>query len=220
MIQALTERIRMSTLEREPAESDPNAIQEFQSQNKLDERDNWKPLGSLPGITTTQIIPPKKANLEQLIRTLDRNCKNLHIKRDFSDESALSKPKVEPTLRQKKILNNLILAVNRMTDKRKTDALRDYYTLNFRRTSLPGEKSVPLSTFRHECRKQSASTLIPGQSLGNLKQNIVQSEMNLKKINSGKRMSIVLMTQTDLSKSKNEDEGLPVFRNRHYSSDL
>jgi hypothetical protein len=36
----------------------------------------------------------------------------------------MNKPKVEPTLRQTKILNNLIAMVNRMTAKRKLDSLR------------------------------------------------------------------------------------------------
>lgn len=36
----------------------------------------------------------------------------------------MSKPKVEPTLRQTKILNNLIAMVHRMAAKRKVDSLR------------------------------------------------------------------------------------------------
>lgn len=132
----------------------------------------------------------------------------------------MSKPKVDLTLRQSKILNNLIAMVNRMAEKRKTDQLRNFFQKNFKRQSLPGEKSVTLGTFRHESHKKSVSVLIPGQSLGSLKSNINQSELNLKLINSGKRMNNVMTTQIDGSKTKKDEDGLPVFRDRHYSSDL
>jgi hypothetical protein len=46
-----------------------------------------------------------------------------------------------------------------MAEKRKQDDLREYFTKNFKRNSLPGEKSVPLATFRHETRKQSVSQI-------------------------------------------------------------
>ena len=53
-----------------------------------------------------------------MIRNLERNVKNLHNKHDFTDEAFMNKPKVEPTLRQRKILANLIAMVNKMALKR------------------------------------------------------------------------------------------------------
>ena len=63
--------------------------------------------------------------------------------------------------------------------------------------------------------------MMPGQKIGSLKDNISQSEINLKKITSGKRLNSVLSTQIDGAKPHSkEEEGLPVFNDKHYSNDL
>jgi hypothetical protein len=57
--------------------------------------------------------------------------------------------------------------------------------------------------------------------MGSLRDNISQSEMNLKKITSGKRLNSVLTTQIDGAKPQSkEEEGLPVFNDLNYSNDL
>ena len=49
-----------------------------------------------------------------------------------------------------------------MAQKRKTDALRNFFTENFKRKSLPGENSVSASIFRNQISRKAASVLIPG----------------------------------------------------------
>ncbi len=83
VVTALTERVKQISLEKSAGTDQ----QQQQEQDK--KQDNWKPIGSVPGITQPHVVPEKKVNLETQLKTLERNCRNMHQKQDFTSDKMM-----------------------------------------------------------------------------------------------------------------------------------
>ena len=113
----------------------------------------------------------------------------------------------------------MILMINKNVKKRAQNNLREFYQGNFKRTSLPGEKSVNLPAFRNESRRMSELYAVksPKESMQTLKANIRDSERNITAINSGRRLSHVLVSEDAYP---NKELQLPVLNKPNFRERL
>ncbi len=77
----------------------------------------------------------------------------MHLKQNYNSDNEASD--ITLTSRQKNILESLQLRFNDRIKQKVDENRKNFFQTNFKRKSLPGEKSIPLSTFQLEIQKMN-----------------------------------------------------------------